>query len=280
MNTTLVTSSRREQKIAVRTVFDIAQYESERRIRSTAALIGGFVVFAGLFVALIPHLLAEVPLEEVIEALPDAVVELFGFRALGSFEGLLAAEYHGIGWVIGLGAYIAYSAAGSVAGDIESDRMEMLLAAPISRTDVLLGKFLALLVPIVGINAIIPVVLYTGAALVDQPLDPQDLLFVHALSIPYLLCCGAIGIVIAVVVRRGQFSKRASAGAIVAMWMSGAFVARTNLEWLSALTPMHYFDPPAILIDGSYNIVGGGILLVVTVVLLFVSHMIFVREDI
>lgn len=280
MNNTPVTSNRQQQKTAGRTVFDIARYESERRIGSTAALIGGFVVFAGLFVALIPHLLAEVPLEQVIEALPDAVVELFGFRALGSFEGLLAAEYHGIGWVIGLGAYVAYSAAGSVAGDIESDRVEMLLAAPISRADVLLGKFLALLVPIVGINAIIPVVLYIGALLVEQPLDPQNLLFVHALSIPYLLCCGAVGIVIAVVVRRGQLSKRTSAGSIVAMWMSGAFVARTDLEWLSALTPMHYFDPPAILIDGSYDLVGGSILLVATVALLLGSHVIFVREDV
>lgn len=280
MSTNTITRHRGEEKIAVQTVFEIARYESERRIRSTVALIAGFVVFAGLFVALIPYLLAEVPLEQVIEALPEPVVELFGFRALASFEGLLAAEYHGIGWIIGLGAYLAYSAAGSIAGDIESDRMEMLVAAPISRTDVLLGKFLALLVPIVGINATTPVVLYAGAVLVNEPLDALDLLAVHALSAPYLLCCGAIGVLVAVIVRRGQLSKRASAGAIVAMWISGAFVTRTGLEWLSALTPMHYFDPPAILIDGSYDVTGAAILLVATVVLLIISHVIFTREDI
>jgi len=89
-----------------------------------------------------------------------------------------------------LGLYLAYGAASMVAGDVESGRMNTLLATPISRRKLPLEKFSSLLVPIVLVNAITPIVLYAGSVLIGEPLAIVNLLALHALAIPYLLCYG------------------------------------------------------------------------------------------
>ena len=42
---------------------------------------------------------------------------------------------------------------------------------------------------------------------------------------------------------------------------------------------MHYFDPTAILVDGTYDLAGAGVLLAAAVALVLVSQLRFARMD-
>jgi ABC-2 type transport system permease protein len=145
---------------------------------------------------------------------------------------------------------------------------------------VLLGKYLSLLVPIVGLNVIIPLVLYAGSVLIDDPIALADLAALHALSIPYLLCWAAVGLLLGVVIGRGRTAGRAALGVVIAAWLLESFVTATDFEWLGNISPMRYFDPSGILVDGVYDPVGAVLLLAVAIMLVIVSQLRFSQMDI
>lgn len=261
-------------------MLDVLRFEGERRLRITSVLAVAFTLFAAMFVALAPDIVSAGAYDDIVDVMPPAMQALFGYENFGSIEGIVGGEYYTIAWMVGLGGYLAYSAAGSVAGDLKTDRMDTLLAAPVSRTEVLLGKYLALIVPILVLNVVIPAVLYGGSVLVDMPISPTDLAVLHALSIPYLLCWAAVGLFAGVVVRRGRTAGRVALGVVVAAWLVESVVVSTEFEWLGAVSPMRYFDPSAVLVGGTYDLVGAGLLLVVAVVLVGASQQLFRRSDI
>ena len=260
-------------------LLDVARFEGEQRLRITGVLAVVFALFGAMFVALAPDIVATGAYDDIIEAMPPAMQALVGFESFGSIEGIVAGEYYTFTWIVGLAGYLAYSAAGSVAGDLKDDRMDTLLAAPISRTKVLLGKYLGLLVPIVVLNIVVPLVLYVGSVLVDMPLPLMDLAVLHALSVPYLLCWAAIGLFAGVVVRRGRTAGRSALGVVIAAWLIEAVVVSTEFEWVGAVSPMRYLDPSAILADGTYDVIGASLLLVVAVVFVAASQLWFRRSD-
>ncbi|EMA45845.1 ABC transporter permease subunit [Halococcus saccharolyticus] len=260
-------------------MLDVIRFEGVRRLRITGVLAVIFALFGGMFVALAPDLVSTGAYDDIIEAMPPAMNALMGFENFNSIEGVVGGEFYTFTWVVGLGAYLAYSAAGSVAGDIKNDRMDTLMAAPISRTKVLLGKYFSLLVPIVVLNVVIPLVMYGGSVLIDEPIALADLAALHALSIPYLLCWAAVGLLLGVVVGRGRTAGRAALGVVIAAWLLESFVVETDVEWLGNVSPMRYFDPSGILVDGAYNLDGAALLLAVAIVLVIVSQFRFTRMD-
>jgi len=258
----------------------VARFEGRNRFRITAVLVAVFALYGVLFVWLGPELTAGEAVLDMVDALPAVLRELLGFESLASLEGLLASEYYTFAWTVGLGGYVAYTAAGSVAGDLSADRMDTVLAAPATRRDVLLGKYLALLVPIGVLNVVIPLLLAVAALLVADPLSLADLAALHLLSIPFLLTWGAIGLFLGVVVRRGRTAGRVGLGLVFFGWIFESVVSITDVAWLGAFSPMRYFDPPAILVDGTYDLVSAGVLLGVAVVFLALSTVAFERRDI
>jgi ABC-2 type transport system permease protein len=260
-------------------MLDVLRFEAEQRLPITGVLAVAFTLFAAMFVALAPDIVSAGAYDDIVDAMPPAMQALFGYENFGSIEGIVGGEYYTMAWIVGLGGYLAYSAAGSVAGDLQTDRMDTLLAAPVSRTAVLLGKYLALLVPILVVNVVVAVVLYAGSTLVDMPISPTDLAALHALSVPYLLCWGAVGLLVGVVVRRGRTASRVALGVVIATWLVESVVVSTEFEWLGAVAPMRYFDPSAVLVDGTYDLAGAGLLLVVTAVLLVASLQLFRHND-
>lgn len=261
-------------------VWDIAWFEGRARLRITGVIAALFTVYAGLYLWLGPAFIADGEIQVLLDALPPVVIQLFGFQSLTSLEGLFASEFYTFGWIVGLGGYVAYSAAGSVAGDIDTGRIDNLLAGPVSRRSVLLGKYLALLVPILVLNVVIPVVLYAGSVLVAEPMTVSRLLALHALSVPYLLTWAAIGLVLGVTVRRDRTAGRIAIGLVFFAWIYESVIVTTAYDWLALVAPSHYFDPPAILVGGTYDVAGAGLLCIVAVVLVVSAIRWFRRVDV
>lgn len=257
----------------------VAGFEGRNRLKVTGVIMVLFVLYGAMYFWIGPQMVAEEAVTELLNAMPDVVNELFGFESLASMEGLIASEFYTFGWIVGFGGYLAYSAAGSVASDLRDERMDTLLAAPIPRWSVLFGKFASLLVPILVLNVAVPLLLYVGSIAVNDPFSVADLAALHALSIPYLLFWSAVGLSSGVVIRDGRKAGRVVLGLVFFGWIFEAVISTTEYDWLGGVSPMRYFDPPAVLIHGSYDVSGAVLLSAGTVVLLVVSHLWFLRAD-
>lgn len=257
----------------------IARYEAERLVMPALVVAVALSLFGSLYVWIGPQVTAGVDIEAMTEALPPAMRALFGLESLGSVAGLLASEFYTLGWIVGLAAYVAYLAAVRIASGVETERLDATLAAPTPRASVLAGTFLALLVPIVVVNAVVPLALYGVSVTVGDPLALIDLFALHALSVPYLLAWGAVGLFLGVVVDGGRTAGRVSLGAVFATWITEAVVAGSDYEWISALAPARYLDPTAVLVRGEYALGSVAVLLGATALFLFTAGVLFDRRD-
>lgn len=218
--------------------------------------------------------------DQFIEQMPDIFTELFNIATMNTIEGFLAAELYSIGWTLLLGLYLAYSAAALIAEDIDRERMDILLSLPISRAQVLGEKFLALLVPIVVVNTLLPVIIYVGTVAVGYPIDPIDLAVVHLQSIPYLLACAGIGLVLSVGVDRATVAQRGSLLAVFGLFLYESLTVVAGYGWLGAIAPMRYFNPTETLVEGSYDPLGTFVLLIGAGLLVGASALYFRQRDI
>lgn len=262
----------------------VLRYEGSHRVKSAFGLSAAFALMALAFVVMSPlitsNVAASAEFEQVMSELPQPFIQAFGLEGLTSLEGLLAGEFYTLFWTVFFGIYLAYSAARSIVGDIETNQMDVLLSNPVSRGTVLVEKFVSLLVPIVVVSVVTPAVIYLSAEFIDTSISLAALAIVHALSIPYLLCCGAVGLALSVFLDDEDTAKNAAIGVLFALYLLQSFISGTDVEWLANIAPMTYFDANEILLEGTYDIAGAAILLAATVVLVAVSQVRFIWMDI
>jgi ABC-2 type transport system permease protein len=261
-------------------MFETTRFEAERRLLASVVVAVGLSAFGAMMIFVAPGILEEVDIQALLEQVPPAFVAAFDLEQMGTLEGFLAIELYQFMWLLGIGAYVAYSAAGTIAGDEETGRLDTLLAAPMSRTRLLVEKYLALLTPILLVNLVVFVVVYAAAFVINDPLAPVDLVMVHALSIPYFCCCGAIGMLGSVAAPRRIYAEGIAAGSVIGAFLVQTVVTGTDLNWLGAIAPMRYYDPLVILTTGTYDLAGAGILGGGTVGLLAASVLVFREADI
>lgn len=261
-------------------MLEIVRYEAGRRRRGTAALAAGLGLFSALIVGVFPSIEASgVDFEAYVESLPPAFANAFGVEAFGTIEGFLAAEFYQFVWVLLLGLYLAYVAGGSVAGRIEDDRLELVLATPVSRTRFLLETYASLLVTVLVLEVAVFVFVVGSVFAIGESVSLVDLAGVHVFSVPYLLVCGAAGLVFSVALDRGGLAERAGIGTIFVLFLVDSVTAGTDVDWLGALSPTRYYDPTAILVRSEYDLAGALVLLGATLVLLALARTVFVRRD-
>lgn len=261
-------------------MLELARYEARRRARGTLYLTVGLVVFAGMYIGTFPSIQTDIDLDQFIESLPEIFTELFNLATMNTIEGFLAAELYSLGWTLLLGMYLAYSGGTLIAGDVDRKRMDLLLSLPLSRRRVVAEKFLSLLVPILGVNVVVPAAVLVGTTAVGYPIDPVNLAVVHLLSIPYLLSCAALGLVLSVVFSRVSVAQRGALVAIFALYLFESVVVVADVGWLGVVAPMRYFAPTAVLVEGSYDWLGAAILLAATGLLVAASAAYFTRRDV
>jgi ABC-2 type transport system permease protein len=260
---------------------DVLKYEARKRLVGTLALGSGIGAFALLIVFIFPSIqVAGDSIEAYVEALPDAIREGFGIQSISTIEGFLATEIYQFVWVLMLGLYIAYLAGGIVASDVESRRIDLVLATPVSRKRVLVEKFGSVLVPIVVLNLIVPLFVYAGTLAIAEPLAVADLVALHVLSVPYLLVTAAIGLALSVLVGRADVAQRGSLAVIFVLFVVDSVTGGSDVEWLGAVSPTNYFSPSEILVEGTHDIAGAAILLLAAFALLVVCGEWFERMDV
>ncbi|MFC7074566.1 ABC transporter permease [Halovenus rubra] len=261
-------------------MFETLRYESRRRVRGTAIMTAAISLYAG-FTVWYFSALEGVDYEQLVQEAPATVKQAFGIESLTTIEGFLSAQVFNFVWLLGLGLYFAYAAGALIADDIESERMDLLLSFPISRTQLLAETFASLLVPLLAVNIVTGGVIYLLVGAIGQTIAPAHLVVAHVFSLPYLLVCAAIGVVASVLAERAAIAKRAAVGIVFALYLVESVVgSNTAFEWVQYISPTHYYKPTQILVHGSFNVTDPLVLLVTFVVLLALGQFLFQRRDI
>lgn len=261
-------------------MFETLRYETRRRLRGTALLTAAVSLYAG-FVVWYFSALEGVDYEELVEQFPPAVTEAFGIEALSTIEGFLGAQVFNFLWLLGLGLYFAYAAGQLVAGDVENERLDLVLSFPVSRSRLLAERFGSLLLPIVAVNVVAGGVIYVLVAAIGETIDPAHLALVHLLSVPYLLVCAAIGVVCSVLASRAAIAERAAVGIVFVLFLVESVVgSSTAFGWIQYVSPTNYYAPTEVLVDGSYEVTDTVVLLAAFLSLLVASQVLFRRRDI
>jgi len=261
-------------------MFEFLVYDARKRVRGSVYLSLGMAVLAAMVIWVYPSFSSSFEEDELLDAYPPQLIELFDVETMSSLEGFLAFELYVFGWVILLGLYLAYSAASVIAEDVDRGRLDTQLAMPVSRRRLLTERFVALGVPILTVNVVVPPVVLGGAVLIGESLSTVDVLALHLLSIPYLFACAGIGICCSVVFDRGGVAQRVALAGTFALFLIESMLEGTPYEILGAATPMRYFDPNEVLLEGTVDPVGVAVLVAMTLGLLVASQAWFVRKDV
>ena len=256
----------------------VLRNESGRLLRGSLTLSGLLGLLAAFFLLMFPTVEDEAQLIE--EVYPAYILELLGIEALATIEGFVASYIFPFVWVLVAGIYFAYLGAGLIVRDVSDRRMDLLLATPVSRESVVLQKVGALWVPVVVLNVGVPIVVYVGALAIDESFDPIALAMVHLLSVPYLLVCAGIGLVVSVFVDHVRTARATALSLTFGLWLVDIVsVLDPDYEWVGDLTPSRYYDPTAILVHEEYAYGDAGILLAAFLVLVGLAVLIFTRRD-
>lgn len=260
---------------------ELARYAFRRRLAGTATLSVGLAVYAAGMVAMFPSVeQSGVDLEAYLEAFPPALREAFGLVSLTSIEGFLSAEFYQFGVVLLLGLYTAYTGGRLVAAEVETDRVALVLAGPVPRWRVVVERYLALLASVVLVDAVSGVTVAVAVAAIGDSIAPMRLLWVHLLAVPYLAVCGALGLLLSTLTDRADTAQRAALGAVFGLFLLDSTTATTDYDWLGAVSPTRQYDPTAVLVEGTVDLVCAAALLVAAVVLVVAAARRFRSSDI
>ncbi|MFB6085247.1 MAG: ABC transporter permease [Halodesulfurarchaeum sp.] len=262
-------------------MLEIMKYEARQRARGTAALLVVVSLYLFLLVWMFPSIEASgEAFKAYAQSMPESLQAAFSIESITTIGGFLAAEIYQFIWILMLGLYVAYLGGGLIASDIESGRIDILLATPVSRVRIVVEKYLSLFVPILAINLLMPIVVLLAVRSIGESLPVLDVVALHLLSIPYLLVAAAIGLFLSVFFDRADVPQRAGLGILFGLFTLETVTYDTDIEWVGALSPTRYYDPAAIIVDGKYDLAGALILLAAAMALLIASAEWFRRRDV
>ncbi|MFB6081629.1 MAG: ABC transporter permease [Halanaeroarchaeum sp.] len=260
---------------------EVLKYEGRRLVTGAMAL----TVMLGLFVVLILSIYPSIAdtgqaIEELFENLPEQFTASFPVEAYTTVEGFLATEFYQFMWLLLAGLYVIYVAGGIVANDVETGRIDLVLATPISRRRLVVEKYLALAVPILMLNVVLPLFVYAGLLSIGEHVDMANVVLLHLFSIPYLAFAGALGLLLSVLVDRADIAQRGGLALMFVLFVLHSVTTDTEFEWLGTISPSRYYDPSAILIDGELDVGGALVLVGAAAALVLVAAEIFRESDV
>lgn len=202
--------------------------------------------------------------------LPEGVSDLLGGADYGTLSGWFKSEIGAVYGPLVIGAMAIVAAAGSTAGEEEDRILAMVLAHPVSRTQLVLAKAAAVAVEVSIIAFGIWLGLIAGVAIGGGGIGIGDL---AALSIHlafFGFASGAVALAVAGWTgRKGVAAGIAGAVAIVGFLVNGFAPLVDGLSWLKYMSPFYYYDgndPLANGVDVAHLAVLAAIAIILTVV--------------
>lgn len=241
----------------------------------------GFVFLAGLMVTFFPSMKIEGALDELLKSMPPAMQGFVGNLAdLREFSTYLASQMFDIRMQILGGVMAIVLALGLTVGDEDAGTMRTTLALPVSRTKLLIQKWLALVL-IIGV-----VVGASGlGVLAIQPTigEAVDLgVLGRLLVMAWLVTVAIATVTFAAAMATGSRSLSTTVGVLV---VATSFIISTfsqGVDWLKDFEPIsvYYYYPAVDIAKDAIKVSDVLVLSAIALVPLVVSWVLFRQRDV
>ena len=198
-----------------------------------------------------------------------------------SYIGFLNVEMYQLFWMLILGILIGFVSASLISKEIEAKTIDLLMANPVSRKQIIIEKFLGIVPMILIINFSTMIAVLGITISINEEINVNYLFLTHLISIPYFLAIAGIGILISVLI-----DEKMKASIFMVAIIIGMFLFRSislmipDYKDMGYLSLTNYFNPYDTLNSGLIDWSGVIVLLVVIFECILVSMLIFERKDI
>jgi ABC-2 type transport system permease protein len=208
------------------------------------ALLGwgiGMAAAIFLYLPLYPSMAGTAEMQKLLDTLPRALIRALNYDQIGTGAGYTQATVFGlIGFVLLCIASIGWGAA-MLGGDEESGRLELTLAHGVTRVQVVVERFAALVLKILLIAAL----MFVLVALLNGPsqlgIDLGHLFQTCLLFAGLVLLCGSVAMLCGAITGRRVWGIGGGAFIAVVGYVFNALGNQsTDLEWLRAFSPYYW----------------------------------------
>ncbi|WP_141431042.1 ABC transporter permease subunit [Bacillus sp. 03113] len=262
----------------------IFQREWKRNLKS---LIIWSLVLAGLIIWLLsifPQFAKEqANMQQLLKAYPESMRNAFGMNQLdfGTLIGFYGVEIHMMTTLLG-SIYAALLGSNIVAKEESEKTIEFLLSKPVSRTSIILQKYLAVIMNVFLINAISVLASVIGFQFGESPNIPWNTYFLLALGTFLLhLTFASLSFLLSSIMRKTKNTLSISLGIVLVTYFFNIMAGISkNLENLKYVSPFKYVDAATIVPDKALDPLYVGIMIFVIIISIAFSFMIYRRKDI
>jgi ABC-2 type transport system permease protein len=262
----------------------IIKGELMQRRWSTVWWVVGIVAFISLTLGVYPTFRNQADqLNQSLQSFPDSAKALFtDTNDFLSPVGYLSSQVYYLLLPL-LFSFLAVALGSSLIAKEESSRtIELLLARPISRTTLVLGKAAAGLIVLARVGLAVGIIATIEVALIKfQGVNAWDILLVTLMALIMSTLFGATAFALTAI---GSMGRKAAIGVATLIAFGSYLVSSldktvTWLQWPAKFLPFHYYHPADIL-DGHFTPWEALGMTSVIAVLLLVSCLAFRRRDI
>ncbi|HMA82617.1 MAG TPA: ABC transporter permease subunit [Candidatus Thermoplasmatota archaeon] len=248
--------------------------------KSTLILTLLFSGMAALYAGMFPAF-EEMMVEMGESGALDSFAFIPGYEDMASYVGFLNIEMYQIFWVLILGIIIGFLAASSIAKEIESKTIDILMSNPVSRKQIIIEKFLGLLPMVLIINFVAMLTVMMMTIAIGEDLNFWNLILTHLISLPYFFSIIAIGLFISTLFDEKMKASVVMMAIVVAMFIFDSISEMIpDYETLGLISLKHYFQPYNALKLGQIDATANLILIIVTIIALIAAMFYFDWKDI
>lgn len=235
--------------VAPRPVAILARTIAERR--RFAMLVGGGVGAFGFLFALMYESMRE-SLAELTEGLPEAIMAMIGDAEMTSPTGWLNGELFSLTAPAAVLVVAVAAAAQALPGEEERQTMDLLLANPVSRRDVVVQKAGAVVVHVAIATGLIVAGTVFGAVVAGLDVSAAGFLGVTLHLIALGVGFGGVALAVGAVLGRRRRTMAVTSGLIVAAYAASSFLPlNPDLAWWAEVSPWWYYQSTTPLANGT-----------------------------
>jgi ABC-2 type transport system permease protein len=217
--------------------------------------------------------------ETLMESFPPEMMAFFGgMTDLISPEGYLNGIFFSYMPIV-LGTFAILAGSGLLAADEENGTLDLILAHPISRAALFVGRFLAFTVATTAILALTWLFSIGTLPFSELPVTPGELALPFISLFAVILLFGCLALLFSMIL-----PSRSMAATLSGLLLVTAYIVDSlqNLsdgpEWVAGLNPLHYFQSADAMAGLNWAWLGG--LLAVGLLLTLLAYLLFQQRDI
>lgn len=177
----------------------------------------------------------------MVENLPEAMVNAFGYDEIGTPAGYITSTVYGLLGPVLLLVFAIATGTRLVAGQEEDGTLELELTAPVSRTRLLLERLAALWLNVAVLVAVVTVVTVALVVVLDLDVAVGNILAGSAGLLLLVLGFATIGLAAGAITGRRVIGLAVAAGLAVLAFMLDAIGPTIDAGWMTAVSPFSWY---------------------------------------